>query len=73
MLFTYHFGKTNGARQGCVLAPFILNLFMMKIDSKFQNKGLCIYHRLDGGFSNLSRLGSKNNTPINFITGLPIR
>ena len=53
----------NGVRQGCVLAPFLFNLYMsvilILVVQRLHSTGVCLRYRLDGGSFNLGRLKSQ--------------
>lgn len=68
------FTVTNGVKQGCVIAPYLFNVFMTAfliiVDSKLITRGIGIKYRFDGGLHKLSRLKSKHFTAKKFISEL---
>ena len=62
---TDSFSISNGVRQGCVLAPFLFNIFMtaflLCLDRVLQDRGIDIRYRFDNGLHNLARLKVQKN------------
>ena len=61
------FPVTNGVKQGCVLAPNLFSMVfaaMLHDDSQYNDDGIQLKHRTDGGVFNLRRLKAKTKVKV---------